>query len=73
LQTPEGIKKLYRMSVPEEVFSSRATQAALKQFEAKTKAAQVGGKSKVNSAPSIGKINSFNDAVLAAKKLHNMV
>lgn len=74
LKTPEGIKKLYRMSVPEEVFSSRATQAALKQFEAKAKNAQIEGKSKVNrTAPQIGRIESFNDAVLAAKKFHNMV
>jgi hypothetical protein len=74
LKTAEGIKKLYRMSVPEEVFASRATQAAIKQFEAKTKAAQIEGKSKVNkTAPSIGKIESFHDAVMAAKKIHNMI
>jgi hypothetical protein len=74
LKTAEGIKKLYRMSVPEEVFSSRATQAALKQFEAKAKNAQIEGKSKVQkTAPNVGKINNFNDAVLAAKRLHNLI
>lgn len=73
LKTPEGIKKLYRMSVPEEVFSSRATQAAMKQWEAKSKAAQVEGKSKIaKTAPSVGRITSFNDAVMAAKRLHNL-
>jgi hypothetical protein len=62
------------MSVPEEVFSSRATQAALKQFEAKAKNAQIEGKSKVQkTAPNVGKINNFNDAVLAAKRLHNLI
>jgi len=72
LKTPDGIKKLYRMSVPEEVYTSKATQQAIKQYEAKIKAAQVSGASKINKAtPSTGKITSFNDAVRAAKQMLN--
>lgn len=73
LKTAEGIKKLYRMSVPDEVFTSKATQQAIKQYEQKVKSAQIESKSKVNhTTPSIGKINSYDDAVKAAKKALNL-
>jgi hypothetical protein len=74
LKTAEGIKKLYRMSVPDDVFTSKATQAAIKQYEQKVKSAQIESKSKVNkTSPSIGKINSYDDAVKAAKKALNLI
>jgi len=73
LKTAEGIKKLYRMSVPDDVFTSKATQTAIHQYEKKVKAAQIESKSKVNNTtPSIGKINSYDDAVKAAKKALNL-
>ncbi|MFX0199629.1 MAG: hypothetical protein ACFFCW_26195, partial [Candidatus Hodarchaeota archaeon] len=38
------VPKLYKMSVPDEVLKSRATQAALKKMETKAKSAQIQGK-----------------------------
>jgi hypothetical protein len=62
---------LYKMSVPDEVQQSRATQAALAKLEAKGKAAQVAGASTTTKHPSAeltDKVQSFDDAVRAAKK-----
>lgn len=62
--------KLYRLSVPPEVFESRAAQAALKKLESKVKGAQVGGTSTTtkHQAAGIGdKPLTFNEAVAAAK------
>ncbi len=62
--------KLYRLSVPQEVLESRATQAALKKLESKVKGAQVGGTSTTTKHQAAGfgeKPLSFNEAVQAAK------
>jgi len=63
---------LYRMSVPQEVLESRATQAALKKLEQKQQSAQVSGTSTTHKAPQGGlpdKPVSFQDAVSAAKQV----
>jgi len=61
--------KLYQLSVPSEVFTARATQAALKKLQTKAEHAQVSGGSTTNKSGSNlpkGKL-SFQDAVKAAK------
>jgi hypothetical protein len=69
IQNPAGIAKLYRMSVPEDVLTSRATQAALKKFEEKAKAASVESKSHAQqTTPAYKGGGSFQDAVDAAKR-----
>ena len=63
--------KLYRLSVPQEVLESRATQRALKKMEDKGKAAQVGASSKTPKKPGTELPDgpmSFDDAVKYAKK-----
>ncbi len=65
----KDVSKLYRMSVPDEVLESRATQKALKKFEEKAHSANIGSKSSIrSSSASEKKINSFNDAVVEAKR-----
>lgn len=44
--------KLYRMSVPDEVWQSRATQAAIKKLQSKAESAQVSGGSNTNKQAS---------------------
>lgn len=73
IQSPTGIAKLYRMSVPEDVLTSRATQAALQKFETKAKSAQVESKSHATKTTQETKVESFNDAVLAAKRQLGMI
>lgn len=64
------VAKLYRLSVPEEVSNSRATQAALAKLQAKTQQAQVGGKSSTSvSAPSLKQAASFEEAVQQAREM----
>ncbi|MHA2064360.1 MAG: hypothetical protein ACXABY_08265 [Candidatus Thorarchaeota archaeon] len=61
---------LYKLSVPNEVMESRATQKALTKLEAKGKAAQVSGSSTTTKQPKTGlpdKPVSFDEAVKAAK------
>jgi len=61
---------LYRMSVPADVLESRATQAAIRKLEAKTKSSNVSGPSITNKTQSTGlpdKALSFSEAVEAAK------
>jgi len=63
--------KLYRLSVPQEVLESRATQAALRKLEDRQKSAGVSGTSTTNKKPGSGlpdKPLSFSEAVEAAKK-----
>jgi hypothetical protein len=62
--------KLYRISVPEEVLESLATQRALKKLEAKAKSSQVGGTSTTtkHQSPGTENVRSFNDAVEYAKR-----
>lgn len=62
---------LYRLSVPQEVLESRATQAALRKLEAKGQSANVSGSSTTNKQPGAGlpdKPVSFQEAVQAAQK-----
>lgn len=63
--------KLYRLSVPQSVLESRATQKALQRMEDKGRAAQVGSGSKTPKKPGTGVPDgpmSFDDAVNFAKK-----
>ncbi len=65
----KDVAKLYRLSVPEEVLTSRAVQTALKKLEDKTKGAQVHGeKGVIKTAPVAKKANSFQEAVEQAKE-----
>jgi hypothetical protein len=64
------IGKLYRLSVPEDVSTSRAVAEALKKLQSKTDAAHVGGKSTTSKTVSAPKeIKSFQDAVEEAKRI----
>jgi hypothetical protein len=65
------VSKLYRLSVPDEVFASKHTQAALKKLEGTVSAARVEGKGKISSKTTATpqKISSFDDAVAEAKRL----
>jgi DNA polymerase III alpha subunit (gram-positive type) len=60
---------LYRMSVPQKVWESRATQAAMKKLSAQSSSAQVSGGGTTNRQPkSIEKARSFNEAFEMAKQ-----
>jgi hypothetical protein len=62
------ISALYRMSVPEEVFKSRAVQDALKKMETKAKSAKIQGKgSMAPTSPAKAGKPSFQQAVDEAK------
>jgi len=61
---------LYRLSVPPEVFESRATQKALAKLEARTQSSKVSGNSLTSKTPKTGDPEgpiSFADAVKIAK------
>jgi hypothetical protein len=63
--------KLYRLSVPQDVLESRATQAALRKMETRQSSAQISGHSTTPKSPQMGlpdKPVSFAEAVSAAKK-----
>jgi hypothetical protein len=63
------VATLYRLSVPQEVLESRATQAAIKRLEDKGKNAHPGVKStSVKTKPTARKVESFQDAVDSAKE-----
>jgi hypothetical protein len=65
----KDVGKLYRMSIPDEVLESRATQKALKKYEDKARSAKVEGKSSVRSSSSApSKVATFDDAVKEAKR-----
>jgi hypothetical protein len=62
------VAKLYRMSVPEDVLTSRAVQTALKKLEDKAKGAQVHGSSNApRSTPAPKAAKNFQEAVEIAK------
>ena len=61
------VRKLYRLSVPEDVMESRATQTALTRLTKRTDAAKASGTSTVKSAPAPPDIKTFQDAVAFAK------
>lgn len=62
------VAKLYRMSVPEDVLTSRAVQTALKKLEDKAKGAQVhGSQPSPRSAPATKAAKNFQEAVEIAK------
>lgn len=64
----KDVAKLYRLSVPEEVLNSRATQAAMKKFEEKAKSAQVHGNQGTTKTAAVPKkAANFSDAVAQAK------
>jgi hypothetical protein len=68
----KNVEALYRLSVPAEVIESRATQAALARIQKTTQAAKVSGTSTARStSPAPRKIESFQDAVEAAKEQLN--
>lgn len=63
------VGKLYRLSVPEDVLTSRAVQAALKKLEDKTKGAQIhGSNGNVKTASVPKKAASFQEAVEQARE-----
>lgn len=65
----KDVAKLYRLSVPEEVLSSRATQAALRKLEEKGKAATVhGSTTATKTQPALKKASSFDEAVAIARE-----
>jgi hypothetical protein len=69
LKDPSGIKKLYLLSVPEEVITGRATQTALTKIHDKGEALKAGGKTQVSrsTVPAPKKVSTFEDAVQIAK------
>jgi hypothetical protein len=65
----KDVRGLYRMAVPEDVYSSRAVQAALSKLEKKADAAKVSsGSTSRKSEPVPRKVSSFQDAVDAARE-----
>jgi hypothetical protein len=63
------VSKLYRLAVPEEVLTSRATQAALAKFQQKAESAKVSGTpSTSRSVPSPKKASTFQEAIDIAKE-----
>jgi hypothetical protein len=69
------VAELYRLSVPEEVLTSRAVQTALAKFQSKAEQAKVSGPTKTSrtepAAPDLSKMKSgdaFNAAVEMARK-----
>jgi hypothetical protein len=70
LKTPDGIAKLYRMSVPQDVLDERATQIALKKYQDKAKSAAIdsNSKSKNTTTPPLSGKLSWNEAYQEAKR-----
>lgn len=64
-----NVSALYRMSVPEEILASRATQAALKKMDLKVKSARVSGSSTTKSSPTPRTAHTFDEAVQVAKEV----
>lgn len=68
IKSPDGLMKLYRISVPVELQTRQAEQRVVKKFEDKAKAATMGSKSTSHTAGTGSrKVNSFADAVQLAK------
>jgi len=68
IKSPDGVMKLYRISVPAELQTRQAEQRVIKKFEDKAKAATMGSKSTSHTAGTGSrKVNSFADAVQLAK------
>lgn len=70
------VSKLYRLSVPEEVLTSRAVQKALAKFQSKAEQVKISGTTKTSrsepAAPDLTKMKSgdaFNAAVEVARKM----
>jgi hypothetical protein len=69
IKSAEGIKKLYRISVPEEVYHSRAVQDALKKMQNQTNLAHQGSKSQTqHSQPATKPASTFAEAIQQAKE-----
>lgn len=64
------VAKLYRLAVPEEILTSRATQAALAKFQQKADAAKISGTPSTSrtAVPAPKKAASFQEAVEIAKE-----
>jgi hypothetical protein len=61
--------KLYRLSVPDEVWQSRATQQAMAKLQKKAESAKVAGGSTTHKKPTTAlEAGSFDEAVAAAKR-----
>lgn len=61
---------LYRLSVPEDVYTSRAVQAALAKFESKARQATVGSKTEAPRAAAAPRnVSNFSEAVEEAKRM----
>lgn len=72
IKSPGGINKLYRISIPDDVQTSRTVQDVVKKFGDKAQAAKVGSKSQAHTSNTPSKkINSFADAVALAKQQLN--
>jgi uncharacterized coiled-coil protein SlyX len=72
IKSQDGLRKLYRLSVPEEVYTSRAVQEAMRKLEGKTKSALVGSKSATQHTTHVtARGSTFADAVAAAKEQLN--
>jgi hypothetical protein len=66
------VSMLYRLSVPEEHYTSKAVQQALAKFQSKANQAAVGTKTQTpRSAPAPRKVGSFQEAVDEAKRMLN--
>lgn len=64
------VQMLYRLSVPEEVYTSRAVQSALAKLQSKANQAQVGTKTESpRSMPALKEASSFQEAVQVAKQM----
>jgi|TARA_Y100000310_G_scaffold71534_1_gene67377 hypothetical protein len=62
------VSKLYQVSVPAEVLTSRATKNALQKVEDKSKAAKMSGtRGHFKTEPAKEKVNSFQDAINSAR------
>lgn len=63
------VEKLYRLSVPEEVYSTRAVQAALKRIQSTTNQASMASRSSTSRTVATDKVpDSFSEAVELARK-----
>jgi hypothetical protein len=69
IQTPDGLHKLYKISVPDEVYRGRIVKGVLEKYNEKAHAAKMATKSQSKMATAtVRKITSFEDAVALAKE-----
>lgn len=69
-QLSEDPKSLFKLSMPDDYIMSKATAAALAKVKGQTEAVKVAGTSTTRAAaPQTPKVNSFDEAVAAAKQM----